>query len=472
MSNQHIVRVQAQNFKNVRAIDITPNRYLTQISGANGAGKTSALDVVFYGLLGRKTLPANLIRQGQKKGAIFIETSTHLITRHLDDKGGSLQIEVKATGNLLKAPDDWLEGIAGSLGFDPLKFMRMKPEDQFDTIKALVPAANEVDDLELRNETDAETITRRKAEAKRLEAARDHVTVDKNLPTATVNVEELLKQSREAADFNQQIERDKRQREDVRRERDQIVRSADDRAQRLNQLRAEIERIEADLKQDMEKAEANEKIMAAWEPIPEPRDRSAIDARISEANRTNQAIVSNNANKAQRDKFEGDVDAIRVEIEELETQVRKRKLAIAKALDSAKFPVAGLSFETVSEGSGGRERKNPKKIITYNGLPLADASTAEQIRVSTAIGMANKPELRFLLIREGSLLDSDNMAVLEKMAHENDFQILMEVVDQTGKVGIYMEEGEVKAVNAEAEPDPAPASVPKKTRGKKIAAKA
>ena len=84
---------------------------------------------------------------------------------------------MKATGNLLKAPDDWLEGIAGRLGFDPLKFMRLRPEEQFEALKALVPLEADIDDLELRNETDAETITRRKAEAKRLEAARDHITV-------------------------------------------------------------------------------------------------------------------------------------------------------------------------------------------------------------------------------------------------------------------------------------------------------
>jgi hypothetical protein len=81
--------------------------------------------------------------------------------------------------------------------------------------------------------------------------------------------------------------------------------------------------------------------------------------------------------------------------------------------------------------------------------------------------MANKPELRFLLIREGSLLDDNNLAILEEMAHEHDFQILMEIVDNTGKVGIFMEEGAVKTVNAEPEPEAAPVSIPKKTRKKK-----
>ena len=472
MSNQSIVRVQAQNFKNIRALDITPNRYLTKISGANGAGKTSALDAVFYCLLGRKTLPADLIRQGQKKGAIFIETSTHLITRHLDDKGGSLQIEVKATGNLLKAPDDWLEGIAGSLGFDPLKFMRLKPEEQFQTLKQLVPLETDVDDLELRNETDSETITRRKAEAKRLEAARDHITVDKNLPTEATDVDALLKQSREAADFNADLERQKEARQNATTYHEAHAKTIEATIARYDRLKAELAQLAKEIDEGRATYKKRDEAIKAQQPLPEPRDRSVIDTQISEANSRNQAITTNNANRKQKEKFEGDVDAIKVEIEDLEGQVRKRKLAIAKALDGAKFPVPGLSFETQSDGSGGRERKNPKKIITYKGVPLSAASTAEQIRVSTAIGMAGKPELRFLLIREGSLLDDSNLAVLEEMAHEHDFQILLEIVSDTGKVGIFMEEGEVKAVNAEAEPDPAPASIPKKKRTRKEGANA
>jgi hypothetical protein len=452
MSN-HLIRIQAQNIKNVRALDITPNRYVTKISGANGAGKTSALDAVFYCLLGRKTLPKELIRQGEKKGAIFIETTTHLITRRLDDKGGSLQIEVKATGNLLKAPDDWLEGIAGSLGFDPLKFMRLKPEEQFEAIKALVPMEADVDDLETRNANDAETITRRRAEAKKLEAARDHITVDKTLPTETVNIEALLKESREAADFNMGIERAKRDREIFARQQAATNDEAKKCADKLKALREEVEWAETALRQSLDAVKEMEEKAKAWEPLEEPRDRSAIDNQIGEATRTNARIATNNANKTQRETMDKEIDTIGTELDNLEKGIRDRKLAISKALEDAKFPIPGLSFETQGEGSGGRERKNPKRIVTYKGIPLSDASTAEQIRVSTAIGMANKPELRFLLIRDGSLLDDTNLAILEQMAHEHDFQILMEICDTSGKVGIFIEEGSVKAVNQEPERD-------------------
>ena len=151
-------------------------------------------------------------------------------------------------------------------------------------------------------------------------------------------------------------------------------------------------------------------------------------------------------------------------MKKLEDGIRERKLKIARTLEKAKFPIPGLSFETIEEGSGGRERKNPKKIVTYHGIPLGDASSAEQIRVSTAIGMSGKSELRFMVIREGSLLDENNMAILEQMAHENNWQILAEVVDTTGKVGIFMQDGEVAAVNAELD---APAPAPAKKAGKK-----
>jgi len=247
------------------------------------------------------------------------------------------------------------------------------------------------------------------------------------------------------------IERAKRERENAERERLQINNALTDRSERIAKLEAECKRLFEANKSDMERLEKMNAEADSWEPLEEPRNRSAIDRQISEATQRNAAIAINNSVKAAREGMGKEIDGIGTELDKLEKGIRDRKLAISKALEHAKFPIAGLSFETQAEGSGGRERKNPKRVITYKGLPLADASTAEQIRVSTAIGMANKPELRFLLIREGSLLDDANLAVLEQMAHEHDFQILLEIVDKTGKVGIYMEEGEVKAVNPEPE---------------------
>jgi hypothetical protein len=451
-TQQHIIRVTAEQFKKVKVVDFVPNRYVTKISGANGAGKTSALDAIFQALAPRKTLSPALLRQGQKKGFLRIETTTHIITRKLDEKGGALQIEAKATGTLVKAPDDWLEGIAGELGFDPLKFMRLKPEDQFDVLKSLLPAMAQVDDLELRNETDAETITRKKAEAKRLEAARDHITVDTSLPSQPADVNALLAEARSAREHNASIEAAQRERDREDGDYAQENRRIAEIQKRHDELSEELLNLSRTRDAAREAQNARAESFAARQPLPALKDTQAIDEKISSAAATNSRITANNTSRAQKANLDTDVENIKDELKKLDEAVRERKITIARTLGEAKFPVPGLSFETIEEGSGGRDRKNPKKIVTYNGVALSEASSAEQIRVSTAIGMAGKPDLRFLLIREASLLDDEGMAILEQMAHEHEFQILAEVVDTSGKVGIYMEDGEIKNVNPETPP--------------------
>ena len=94
------------------------------------------------------------------------------------------------------------------------------------------------------------------------------------------------------------------------------------------------------------------------------------------------------------------------------------------------MPVKGLSF---GEGE-----------VVFNGLPLNQASDAEQLRVSIAIAMAANPKLRVLRIRDGSLLDERSLAAVATMADTQDYQIWIERVDSSGKVGVHMEDGEVK----------------------------
>ena len=109
------------------------------------------------------------------------------------------------------------------------------------------------------------------------------------------------------------------------------------------------------------------------------------------------------------------------------------------ALADAKFPVAGLGF-----GDG---------CVTYKDIPLSQASSAEQIRVSMAIAMATNPDLKVIHIAAGSLLDSEGMNIIKEMAESGDYQVWIEKVDESGKVGIVFEDGEIVAVNEEVEED-------------------
>ena len=97
------------------------------------------------------------------------------------------------------------------------------------------------------------------------------------------------------------------------------------------------------------------------------------------------------------------------------------------------MPIEGLSFDD--------------STVTFKGIPIDQLGEAEAIRISTAIAMAANPKLRVIRILHGEALDEDSLAIIAKMAEENDFQVWMAKVDSTGKVGIVMEDGMVKEEN-------------------------
>lgn len=464
MSAMKVVRIIGENVRSIKVIDIRPNEHLTQISGANGAGKTTVLDLILYGLAPRKTLPTKLLRKGTTRGKLRIDLKDDLegytVLRDLDENGGNLSIEPTNTKHMIKDPVEWLEKITGKLGFDPLEFMRFKPEEQFAVLRGIVELKEDVDDLEARNEQDEETKNSIRATRRNLKRQVAEIQVVENLPATTYDIPALMEEQREADRHNRTIEDERRRRQTVESD----ILAQDGIAKNLAAQLAELEL----------KIESNRKLIAtlqqekkAWKPLDKLKDRSAIDERIREASASNAAISANAERRIQRDRMNKDISDIDKQEETLEENIRARKLTIGKTMAEAKFPIEGLSFETEAQGSGGRERKNPKKIVTYHGIPLSDASTAEQIRVSVSIGMATNPEVKTLLIREGSLIDDKGMELLKELAREHDFQYLMEIVDTSGKVGIYLEDGAVKAVNSEPAEEPVSAAATRKKKGAK-----
>lgn len=468
-TTQYITRVQIKNFRKIKMIDFRPNRYITQVSGANGAGKTSAFDALQAALDGdRKTIDPKELRSGERSGGVYIETNTHNVKRTMDERGGSVNVEAKDSNTLVKDPVAWLAEVGGgNLGFDPLAFMRMKGDEQAEQLKAIIKLDADLDGIEEKNAEDLLIIRARKIQKNDLEAQRDGTVFDSLLPTEPIDINELLKESRAVAEHNQKIEEEQRDRADKKRCGEEYERISRAKGEEIEQLRERIQKLTIEAREADNAASDLLGELERADPLPEKKDRKAIDDRISEASATNSRITGNNAARDQRTRLEAQISELDTQVKNLKSIVDDRKQTAARALETAAFPIPGLSFVWQTEGSNGQKLKNPKRIVTYHGLPLEDASTGEQIRVSAAIGMAGKPELRFMLIREGSLLDDAGMAILEKMAHENEWQILVEMVDTTGTVGIYLEDGEIKAINEEPEPA---AVAPKRRATKKKAA--
>jgi len=445
-----IIKLTASNVKRLKAISFTPNGHINRISGANGSGKTSVLDAIVWALTGTSTVPSFPVRKGSGKAEIIVELEDIIIYRRFVEGGsrnGVLAIESKDGKTRFQGPQDMLDKLMGRVSFDPLEFLRMHPKKQFEVLYSLV--LPDVDPTTLNIQKHPDYISRRelKKEVTALETRRDAILVPDNLPMEKRDEADLLRQLGEVGEHNARIEREKNQRA-------QIERAQDDTLWANQVLREQIAKLEKELKVGVDTFERTRRIMEKWEPLQEPKNAAHYTEAITQAKAINAAIDK----KLQRDELQKEIDAIEKRVETLSKNLDQHAEANTKAIEEAHFPVEGLGF-------GDEE-------VIYEGLPFNQVSNADQIRASVAIGMAANPKLRVMQIKDGSLLDDDSMNIIAGMTWEKDFQVFVECVDTSGKVGIYLEDGEVKAINEEPLDVKETKPAPKKARAKKIPASA
>ena len=69
-----IIRLQSENVKRLRAVEITPEGDLVVIGGRNNQGKSSVLDSIQMVLGGKGAQPVRPIRDGSKEAKIVLQT--------------------------------------------------------------------------------------------------------------------------------------------------------------------------------------------------------------------------------------------------------------------------------------------------------------------------------------------------------------------------------------------------------------
>jgi hypothetical protein len=440
----HITRLQAENFKKLTVIDVQPGTTagIVPIRGRNAQGKSSTLDAIMAALGGAKHSPSRPIRTGQDEAAIRIELDTGEIILRRFTSDGKDTIEV-TNGEGFKAgsPQTILNKLFSSVAFDPLAFTRLKPAEQLTTLRGLVKLDVDVDALNAANDADYDARRDKNREFSREGQKLEQMPEFADAPKQKVDEAALEQTIATAAETNGAIERRRLNREEfaasLERNKDRLQAMIDEREQ-LNKSIGEYETTIA----------GQEKQLADAEPLPDPVDVSQAQADLRDARETNRKIEANQAVEAQRLM----VAALEKASADLTAAMDARKQQIADAIGRAEMPVPGLGF-----GDG---------EVLFNGVPLDQASSAEQLRVSTAIGIASAPKLRVMLVRDGSLLDDDGERILAELAAAHDFQLWVEAVDTSGTVGIVLEDGAVVAIDGEAPPEPEEIAKPRR-RAKK-----
>lgn len=435
-----IVKLTAENVKKLRAVEITPTGEIVTIAGKNGQGKTSILDSIWWALSGTTHIQAEPIRKGENKARIRLDLGELIVERRFTEGGSSLFVE-NAKGARFPSPQKMLDSLLGALAFDPLAFSRMTPRQQFDALRNISKLDINVDEIDALNRGDfaKRTDLNREAKAKRAEA--NAIPVAEGLPDAKIDESALINEIQEAGEKNALIEASKNERAIAARDVADKRAEAGRLKERAAAMRAEADNLDAQAANALKVADDMEKATAALPAIPDPVNVAEVRAKLEHAKQINAKIDA----RERRAQVVAAAEKLEQQSAQLTEQMSAREKAKAEAIARAQMPIPGLGF---GDGSA---------CVTYNGIPLDQASSAEQLRVSLSIAMASNPQLRVIRIQDGSLLDDDSMAQIAEMAKAGDYQVWIERVDTSGKIGVVIEDGAVVAVDGKRVTEPAAA---------------
>jgi DNA repair exonuclease SbcCD ATPase subunit len=425
-----IIELTAENIKRIKAVTIRPDDNLVQITGKNGQGKTSVLDSIWWALEGANHIQAEPIRSGTDTAMIRLDLGTLKITRKFrrteEGKITTSIVVENAEGARFQSPQKIIDDLLGALAMDPLEFTRMAAKDQVNTLKRFVPDFDFAATEHARKQAfDKRTDVNRRA--KELRANASAIQVAEGTPTEPVDESALIDQMQAGAAHNSAIEEAKTK---LLREEQAILsarREADDLMNKAVTLRKQADEAEAAAKiRDKVADDASTALTAAAAAVPAVIDITGIREQIGKAKTVNAEV----AKLKRLQSVNIDANAAEKEAAALTNKIEDLDAAKVKAVADAKMPIPGLSLSD--------------EAVILNGVPFNQASDAEQLRTSIAMAMAMNPKLRVIRVRDGSLLDSDAMTILAEMAAANDFQIWVERVDGSGKVGFVIEDGEIK----------------------------
>jgi predicted nucleic acid-binding Zn-ribbon protein len=364
--------------------------------------------------------------------------------RYTDNATSYLDIWAK-DGSPIKSPQTFLDRLLGYLSFDPEEFSRMDEKTQRATLLKLVKLDINLDEVTAKRDALFKERTDVNRELNRQQGALAKMPAPRpGLPERETSAAELIAAIQAAQEQRQANATERQRLETLRTEATTAkatIKTTDDKIADLEaQLAALREQRKGQVKQYDDLVARGVALKTTLVSLVDP-DVAPLQEQLSSLETVNAAIRDADRYRSQA----AEVEASTAKSASLTAALATLEDTKTRALQQATFPIQRLGFS--DEG------------VTFNGLPFQQASAAEKIRVSLAIGMSLNPKIRIIRITNGSLLDNQSLAIVKDMARASGYQIFIETVGDD-RPGIIIEDGTVKGA-------PLPTPRPARRKGSK-----
>lgn len=448
-SGMRILGMVAENYKRLRLIEIAPKGRVVTFSGSPDQGKTSCVHAFLSAIGGKRFTQDMPVRKGAKNAKIRLLLGASkvewTVQRTIGSDGTQSLVLTDAHGQPQGRGQGILDELRGDIWMDPTEFVRMKPKEQVEILRKVSKLDIDVEKINTLNAEDFQERTVIGRTVRQLEGELNAMTVQEGLPASKVDEAAILAALADVGSANDEARRVDAEKQSLRNEannaKSAIValqqREANNEKEiaRLGSLLMDAKREENEIEKLLIAAsKREEELVDMVNEAPEGQfaDVATLTSQLQEAQLINREIDKRERRVAK----ENELNGRRREVDTLTRAIDDRNEKKAAALATAKMPVDGLTFD--------------EDQVLMKGIPLAQLGEAQQIRICTRIAMAENPKLRVLPIMHGESLGEEGIAMLHEMAEEHDFQILMAMVDESGKRGYVIEDGMVKTENVEA----------------------
>jgi energy-coupling factor transporter ATP-binding protein EcfA2 len=426
-----LIGLEAENIKALKAVKLGfKGHSLVVVGGNNAQGKTSLLDSIAIALGGKKHEPEEVIRRGESHGRVVLDldevtTSDNPIglkvTVVFTKKAGRKLVLEAKDGSVFRSPQEIFDRFISRLTFDPLEFVRMDKEKQVEVVRKMAG----IDFEQLDSEYNGLYQQRRdlNRDLKGAEAVAEKIGVSHVMQTEPIDIGALISQ-------RDQIVAENRKNDERKAKVERLGMEIAAKWVQLKEVQGQIEQLQAkELVLSHEAHEMEEKfndfsgraLLLTW------TDTTHIDQQIFQAQEINAFVEK----KKFRDEQLSKVKSIQEQVDSIEGRMEKLKEQKARTFSQAHYPVPGFKID-------------PDGCLFYQDLPFSQASGMQQIDVAIDMALAINPRLKLALVREGSIIDLDNLKRIHERVESMGGKLIMERTGKSDEMSVIITNGEIE----------------------------